>query len=69
MIRKGRKPKPRNEEEMLQQIEERAANKLRKVDHRNAFKRAKQIVKLNMVPFLGAARNQVRRRPKSRKKS
>ena len=39
MIRRGRKPKPQNEEERLKQEEEKAASKLREKDHRNERKR------------------------------
>ncbi|KAK4024739.1 hypothetical protein OUZ56_010159 [Daphnia magna] len=68
MIRKGRKPNPRNEEEMLQQIEERAASKLREYEHRNALKRAKRIAKLNVGPVLGAAKEPSEKKTKIQKK-
>jgi hypothetical protein len=68
MIRTGRKFKPRNEEEMLQQIEEKAASKLREAEHRNALKRAKRIAKLNMGPLLGAAKKPSEKKAKIQKK-
>ena len=59
MIRKGRKPKPQNEEERLKQEEEKAASKLREKDHRNERKRniTKLSLKFNTGPLLGDAKD------------